>query len=71
MILTTLNCFSDAVQMRSTLHVILPQRPPAERKADPQHRFRTLYLLHGYTDDHTAWQRWTSIERDVEGWTWR
>src|SRR5262249_34286686 len=26
-----------------------------------------LYLLHGYSDDHTAWQRWTSIERYAEG----
>lgn len=30
-------------------------------------RYRTLYLLHGHSDDHTAWQRWTSIERYVEG----
>lgn len=67
MIVTTVNCYSDAVKMRSTLHVILPQRSPAERKTAPQHKFRTLYLLHGYTDDHTAWQRWTSIERYVEG----
>jgi S-formylglutathione hydrolase FrmB len=28
---------------------------------------RTLYLLHGHSDDQTAWQRWTSIERYVEG----
>jgi len=25
-----------------------------------------LYLLHGHADDHTAWQRFTSIERYVE-----
>lgn len=27
---------------------------------------KTLYLLHGYSDDHTRWQRQTSIERYVE-----
>ena len=26
-----------------------------------------LYLLHGYSDDQTAWQRWSSIECYVEG----
>jgi S-formylglutathione hydrolase FrmB len=26
-----------------------------------------LYLLHGHSDDHTAWTRWTSIEKYVEG----
>jgi S-formylglutathione hydrolase FrmB len=30
-------------------------------------KYRTLYLLHGHSDDHTAWQRWTSIERYVDG----
>ncbi len=28
--------------------------------------FPTLYLLHGLSDDHTAWMRRTSIERYVE-----
>jgi S-formylglutathione hydrolase FrmB len=32
--------------------------------ADPkQDSFPVLYLLHGLSDDHTAWQRFTSIER--------
>jgi S-formylglutathione hydrolase FrmB len=26
-----------------------------------------LYLLHGYSDDQTAWQRWSSVECYVEG----
>ena len=28
---------------------------------------RVLYLLHGYSDDHTIWQRRTSIERYAAG----
>lgn len=67
MILTTLNFFSETTGMRATMNVILPQRPLAESHADSRPAYRTLYLLHGYSDDHTAWQRWTSIERYVEG----
>ena len=29
--------------------------------------FPVLYLLHGLSDDHTIWARWTSIERYVAG----
>lgn len=64
MILSEINFFSEALGMRSTMGVILPQPGPNEPLKPP---FRTLYLLHGHSDDHTAWQRWTSIERYVEG----
>ena len=29
---------------------------------------KTLYLLHGMTDDHSVWQRRTSIERYADEW---
>lgn len=64
MILSEINFFSEALGMRSTIEVILPQ-PNLMKKKRP--KYRTLYLLHGHSDDHTAWQRWTSIERYVEG----
>ncbi len=67
MILTQVNFFSNALGLRSSLNAILPQRSPEEIKQSPQAKFRLLYLLHGHSDDHTAWQRWTSIERYVEG----
>ena len=47
--------------------VLLPQRTGPENKSKRRPRYRVLYLLHGHSDDHTAWQRWTSIERYVEG----
>jgi putative tributyrin esterase len=50
--------------MRCTLGVLLPQRPLHASGRKPA--YRTLYLLHGHSDDHTAWQRWTSIERYAE-----
>ncbi|PKN95339.1 MAG: esterase [Chloroflexi bacterium HGW-Chloroflexi-6] len=64
MILTEVKFFSEILGMRSTMNVLLPQQALAD-KTKPS--YRTLYLLHGHSDDHTAWQRWTSIERYVEG----
>ena len=46
---------SETLELDTSMTVVLPQEsdePPA-----------VLYLLHGLTDDHTAWTRWTSIER--------
>jgi putative tributyrin esterase len=67
MILTDLNFFSETLGMRATMGVILPQRALAATQGKRKPKYRTLYLLHGHSDDHTAWQRWTSIERYVEG----
>jgi putative tributyrin esterase len=67
MILTQVDFFSDVLVSRGMLNVILPQRKPGDPKDSYHPPFRVLYLLHGYSDDHTAWQRWTSIERHVEG----
>ncbi len=67
MILSQINFFSDVLTLRSTLNVILPQRKASEQRQQPRPLLRTLYLLHGYSDDQTAWQRWTSVERYVEG----
>jgi S-formylglutathione hydrolase FrmB len=48
--------FSKAVNIETTMNVILPE--------DTDDRaFPTLYLLHGYSDNCTAWTRWTAIER--------
>jgi putative tributyrin esterase len=67
MILTEVNFFSEFLTLRCTMQVILPQRSFADAQKKRPPKYRTLYLLHGYSDDYTAWQRWTSIERYVEG----
>lgn len=60
--------FSDELEMIVNMDVILPQitkfnpRRPA-MKADGT--YPTIYLLHGLSDDHTMWMRYTSIERYV------
>ena len=67
MILNEVRFFSETLGLMSTMHVLLPQRTMADTKRKRAQKYRTLYLLHGHSDDHTSWQRWTSIERYVEG----
>ena len=67
MITNEINFFSESLGMRASLSLLLPQRSLDEAQNKHKTKFRTLYLLHGHSDDHTAWQRWTSIERYVEG----
>ena len=66
MALLTCDFFSDALERGTSMTVVLPQ-PTLEQigvsgtvHQDPP---RVLYLLHGLSDDHTAWLRYTSIER--------
>jgi S-formylglutathione hydrolase FrmB len=53
-----LNYFSKALEKATAANMLLPEGP---------HKgpFPVLYLLHGLSDDQTAWTRWTSIERYV------
>ena len=67
MILNEVRFFSETLGLMSTMHVLLPQRTMADAQRKRAPKVRTLYLLHGHSDDHTAWQRWTSIERYAEG----
>lgn len=67
MITNEINFFSESLGMHCSLNVLLPQRSMDDIRNKKTSKFRTLYLLHGHSDDHTAWQRWTSIERYVEG----
>lgn len=66
MALLTCDFFSDSLERGTSITVVLPQ-PTEEQigvssvaRTDPP---RVLYLLHGLSDDHTAWLRYTSIER--------
>lgn len=58
--------FSDVLELATSMTVLLPQRTSTRfgavgrsEAAEPP----VLYLLHGLSDDHTAWTRYTSIER--------
>ncbi|NLG24976.1 MAG: esterase family protein [Clostridiales bacterium] len=58
--------FSNVLGLSMQMDVILPQRTAGQvgmEGAAGGDRIKTLYLLHGMSDDHTIWQRRTSIER--------
>ena len=52
---------SDVLRLSVTVNVILPEN--AKKQTDGDAPFKTLFLLHGLSDDHTTWMRQTSIER--------
>lgn len=53
-----LRYFSKALEKATAANILLPE-------GDFEPPFATFYLLHGLSDDHTIWQRRTSIERYV------
>ena len=72
MALLHVNFYSSVLRMASSMDVILPEtsqgigvdgQPPWDGKS----LLPALYLLHGTTDDHTIWQRRTSLERYCAG----
>lgn len=66
MALLTCDFFSEALERGTSMTVVLPQ--PTEDQIGVAEVVvdgppPVLYLLHGLSDDHTAWLRFTSIER--------
>lgn len=78
MALLQVNFYSKVLDRGVSASVILPEKrqgvgvdenSPRINPAvwDGQTALKTLYLLHGWSDDHTIWCRRTSIERYVAG----
>ena len=66
MALIHIGFFAESVGMQVSCDVILPQRASNQigmAAAAKEGRHPVLWLLHGASDDHTIWQRRTSIER--------
>ena len=65
MALVHVNFHSDALGMAASMDVIIPQQSHTliGMSTSGCGTCKTLYLLHGLSDDHTIWQRRTSIER--------
>lgn len=59
--------FSEILHMTVSADVVIPQAVKKEIGLDSKEnrsgKHPVLWLLHGATDDHTTWQRRTSIER--------
>ena len=68
MALMHVDFFSDVLGMGMGMDVLIPQKTNnqigMEGKASGK-RYKTVYLLHGMSDDQTTWMRRTSIERYV------
>ena len=67
MALLTVDLFSESLEVGTSLTAVLPQATQQQIGVDaverPEHGWPVLYLLHGLSDDHSAWVRYTSIER--------
>src|SRR4029078_366058 len=69
MAFVTCDFFSEVLEVGTSITVVLPQ--PTEDQIGVTARTSTgppplLYLLHGLTDDQTAWHRYTSVGRYAE-----
>ncbi len=60
-----LRFYSECLQTGVSVNVVLPEnaRTMIGMEAKSEGTFKTIYLLHGLSDDHTIWHRRTSIER--------
>ena len=60
-----MNYHSDVLKMGVSVNVVIPEKAKTliGMKADGEGSYKTIYLLHGLSDDHTIWMRRTSIER--------
>lgn len=68
MALLHVDFFSTVLGMSMNMDVILPQQTWGQIGMEgkgAEGKYKTMYLLHGMSDDQTIWQRRTSIERYV------
>ena len=56
-----INYQSRSLQKASSFNIVFPDDPAIPRP------WAVFYLLHGLSDDHTIWERRTSVERYVAG----
>ncbi|WP_017471670.1 alpha/beta hydrolase [Amphibacillus jilinensis] len=65
----TCDFFSEALTLNTSMTVFLPEQTHTQFGMQNHKRSNTLhptlYLLHGFSDDHSIWSRRTSIERYV------
>ena len=65
MALLHVDFFSDVLGMSVNMDVLLPQQTRGQIGMEgkgSEGKYKTMYLLHGMSDDQTIWQRRTSID---------
>ena len=55
--------YSKELGKSAAVNVLIPEKCRKSEKP-----YKTLWLLHGLSDDHTAWMRYSSIERYANEW---
>lgn len=60
MALVRIDHVPETVKVNSPLYIIIPE--PTRTGGIPVAACKVLYLLHGHSDDGSAWQRYTAIE---------
>ncbi len=60
MALMQVTFFSTVLGMNTEMNVFIPENPTSDK-------LKTIYLLHGMSDNQTNWSRYTSIERFLAG----
>lgn len=58
-----LNIYSQALCQNTQVNIILPEKNKKVGSGAPDGCYKTLWLLHGLSGNHTDWVRKTSIER--------
>lgn len=62
--------FSGSLGKNVSVNILLPQEVDSQFgtsiKGENNKKYPVLYLLHGYSDDHSAWMRRSAIERYVD-----
>ena len=58
-----MNFYSKELGKATTVNVLIPEKSRSANRP-----YKTMWLLHGLTDDHTAWMRYTAIERYANEW---
>ena len=53
-----INFKSDELKRQTQVYVLLP-----DKKEESNDTYKTLWLLHGLSDNHTGWMRYTAIEQ--------
>lgn len=69
MAVLTCDFFSDTLEVGTSMTVVLPQATETQigvAGGSAEGEPALLYLLHGLSDDHTAWSRYTSVSRYAE-----
>ncbi|MCL1854561.1 MAG: esterase family protein [Clostridia bacterium] len=61
MLFLQLNCQFKTLEVQAAVNVLLPH--PEEILRKRKKPIPTLYLLHGLSDDHTGWMRYSSVEQ--------